>query len=105
MGTQTSAFCCASAPAGYVPTPMQLASAESLKQEHIDMWSQDMGRWVECPQVTSVVTCGGSTQPPLDYLADTQNGTIVLEDWDVGPFWVEDPEDEDEGCVDKKLHG
>mmetsp|Transcript_55231 Transcript_55231/g.124417 ORF Transcript_55231/g.124417 Transcript_55231/m.124417 type:complete len:134 (-) Transcript_55231:135-536(-) len=90
MGSEASTFCSVDEPGGY-KKPMKMASADTLRHDRIDMWSKDMGDGVECSRLTAVMTCGGNTQPPQDYLADTpQHGSIVLEDWREGPFWSDD---------------
>mmetsp|Transcript_102680 Transcript_102680/g.290374 ORF Transcript_102680/g.290374 Transcript_102680/m.290374 type:complete len:163 (+) Transcript_102680:60-548(+) len=119
MGSEPSTLCSAGGPAAQLKRgaadqftlwrhagddyakPMQTESTEGLRRDRIDMWSKDLGAAAECSKIAHVVTCGADVQPPADYLADMQGGSIVLQDWTEGPFWKPDgssdagPDEED----------
>eukprot|EP00413_Alexandrium_margalefii_P038363 CAMPEP_0204601070 /NCGR_PEP_ID=MMETSP0661-20131031/55808_1 /ASSEMBLY_ACC=CAM_ASM_000606 /TAXON_ID=109239 /ORGANISM="Alexandrium margalefi, Strain AMGDE01CS-322" /LENGTH=171 /DNA_ID=CAMNT_0051611913 /DNA_START=71 /DNA_END=586 /DNA_ORIENTATION=- len=71
--------------------PMQISSTTVLEDDRIDPWSVDLGLAAELPsKLVSLATCGGSTAPPQGYLADSQQGSIVLRSLREGPIFKGD---------------
>mmetsp|Transcript_114915 Transcript_114915/g.245341 ORF Transcript_114915/g.245341 Transcript_114915/m.245341 type:complete len:151 (-) Transcript_114915:52-504(-) len=91
MGAEASSFCSVSDPSGYRSPqnglmPMQVGSADSMKADRIDQWSQDLNEATTC----GGLSCGGHTVAPSDIMADTAHGSIVLRDDEEGALWIDD---------------
>eukprot|EP00418_Pyrodinium_bahamense_P048768 CAMPEP_0179166790 /NCGR_PEP_ID=MMETSP0796-20121207/81963_1 /TAXON_ID=73915 /ORGANISM="Pyrodinium bahamense, Strain pbaha01" /LENGTH=99 /DNA_ID=CAMNT_0020869415 /DNA_START=73 /DNA_END=372 /DNA_ORIENTATION=+ len=70
MGAESSTFC---SPTSGQRQPMQVSSAMTVQHDKIDPWSTDLGVAADLPsRLVATLTCGGSTAPPADYLADSQ---------------------------------
>lgn len=87
MGAQTSGFCSAS-PGQDAAMQMQITNVASMEGDKIDPWSNNLGLAADLPpDLLSVMTCGSSTAPPDNYLADSTHGSIVLTSMKEGPIF------------------
>mmetsp|Transcript_90326 Transcript_90326/g.251003 ORF Transcript_90326/g.251003 Transcript_90326/m.251003 type:complete len:119 (-) Transcript_90326:146-502(-) len=93
MGAESSTFC---SPTSGQRQPMQVSSAMTVQHDKIDPWSTDLGVAADLPsRLVATLTCGGSTAPPADYLADSQHGTIVMQNMREGPVFAFDSREDD----------
>mmetsp|Transcript_56460 Transcript_56460/g.168079 ORF Transcript_56460/g.168079 Transcript_56460/m.168079 type:complete len:153 (-) Transcript_56460:17-475(-) len=81
-------------------SPMQVAASAAVAGDRIDPWSTNLGSAVDMPQdVVAVLSCGGSTSPPDDILADSQQGSIVLRSLREGPIFKPDLDGKEDDLV------
>mmetsp|Transcript_110517 Transcript_110517/g.323336 ORF Transcript_110517/g.323336 Transcript_110517/m.323336 type:complete len:120 (+) Transcript_110517:245-604(+) len=98
MGARSSGGFCALAPGEDLP--MQVSNTVILEGDRIDPWSTDLGSAAEVPSgVLAVLSCGGNTAPPDDFLADSTHGSIVLQNLSEGPVFMDDEMKEDDRVV------
>jgi len=64
---------------------MKVTSAEDLEAEYISPWTHNVTGATKC----GGLTCGGTSQKPKDYLADTQDEMTIVVDPKVGPVLID----------------
>mmetsp|Transcript_23686 Transcript_23686/g.74497 ORF Transcript_23686/g.74497 Transcript_23686/m.74497 type:complete len:180 (-) Transcript_23686:72-611(-) len=69
--------------------PMQFSSLTSLEEDRIDAWSKDVGADNTCHRFADSFACGTAKALPVDFMADTPDGTIVLTPDSDGPGYSE----------------
>lgn len=77
---------------------MPLATPESLQDDRINAWSNDLGDHAECSSTLQVLSCGGTTRAPMNYLADMQTKGAIMLDSREGPVLMDD-DGEDPSCM------